>query len=140
MLVATKKTDIYYSNRTRVVSLATLVVGSFCQQSALTWSAGENFRQSASQTVRGRVKVPTILIWKFYTFYDTQDLPNQDAVKSDVHPRLHPHRQLRRNGSHPFCHLDHSQPQALPGYQGGYNLDFELSSDSGAEGCSLFVL
>ena len=36
-----KKTDIYYSNRTRIVSLATLVVGSFCQQSALTWSAGD---------------------------------------------------------------------------------------------------
>ena len=52
-------------------------VESFRQQSALSWSAGENFRQSASQTVRGRVKVPTISIWDFTLFTTLRICPTK---------------------------------------------------------------
>ena len=52
-------------------------VESFRQHSAHTWSAGENFRQSASQTVRGRVKVPTISIWDFTLFTTPRICPTK---------------------------------------------------------------
>ena len=69
------------------------------------------------------------VLWLVLLFHETnhkqptQDLPDEDETEPLLHEGLHPHRQLRGDGLHPFRHPHPTQPQALSGYQGELKLE-----------------